>query len=134
MGETVRLEWQRFTKLTEARSQFAKTPCVYFQTDSRGCPIRVGQTSVGLEGRYRGGTGYTIDAAMHGSGNLVFVAAVDKDLCELIEKELIWQGRRHLTYNNQGKLAPPFRRVYLEHSGTSPIFNEFEVSKPQTAP
>jgi hypothetical protein len=48
------------------------------QTDAQGCPIRVGKASEGLEARYRGGTGYAIDAAMHPSGNLVFVAAVDK--------------------------------------------------------
>ena len=91
MDEPVRLNWQKFGKLTEARSRFAKTACIYVQADSQGCPIRIGKASEGLEARYRGGTGYAIDAAMHGSGNLVFVAAVDKDLCACIEGELIWQ-------------------------------------------
>ena len=65
MDETVNLDWQRFSKLTEARSRFAKTSCVYIQADSRACPIRVGKAAEGLEARYRGGTGYAIDAAMH---------------------------------------------------------------------
>src|SRR5215510_16407993 len=85
MTRLVELNWQKFTKLTDARSRFTKTPCVYVQTDARGCPIRIGKASEGLEARYRGGTGYAMDAAMHGSGNLVFVAAVDAKLCECIE-------------------------------------------------
>jgi hypothetical protein len=92
MRRPVELEWQKFTKLTNARSRFAKTPCIYLQTDARGCPIRIGKASEGLEARYRGGTGYAIDAAMHGSGNLIFVAAVDKEICGDVEDELIWQG------------------------------------------
>jgi len=134
MDEPVRLEWKRFTKLTDARSQFAKTACIYVQTDSRGCPIRIGKASEGLEARYRGGTGYAIDAAMHGSGNLVYVAAVDKELCRSIEDELIWQGRKCLTYNNHGKITPPFRRAPLSHSGTPPIWNDFETGEAATAP
>ena len=134
MDGSVRLTWQKFAKLTEARSQFAKIPSIYVQADSQGCPIRIGKASEGLEARYRGGTGYAIDAAMHGSGNLVFVAAVDKDLCECIEGELIWRGRRCLTYNNRGKIAPPFRRVPLSHSGTPPIWKEFEPAKASTTP
>jgi len=127
MSVPVKLEWHRFTKLTDARSWFAKTSCVYVQADSRGCPIRIGKASEGLDARYRGGTGYAIDAAMHASGNLVFVAAVEKELCGRIEEELIWQGRRCLTYNNNGKIVAPFRRILLGHFGTPPVLSEFEV-------
>jgi len=134
MDEPVSLDWQRFAKLTEARSRFAKVACIYVQTDSRGCPIRVGKASAGLEVRYRGGTGYAIDAAMHESGNLVFVAAVAKDLCGSVEDELIWHGRKCLQYNNHGKITPPYRRVRLSHSGTPPIWNEFEIGKAAAAP
>src|SRR5437867_11209061 len=71
-----------FERLTAARANFPSTPCVYIQADPARYPFRIGKASEGLEGRYRGGTGYAIDAAMHGSGNLVFVAAVPKELCE----------------------------------------------------
>jgi hypothetical protein len=125
----IKLEWHRFAKLTEARSRFAKTPCVYIQADSKGCPIRIGKATEGLEARYRGGTGYAIDAAMHGSGNLVFVAAVERDLCACVEDELIWQGRRCLTYNNQGKTVVPVRRVLLSHSGLPPMLKEFDGAR-----
>ena len=66
----IKLDWQRFSKLTEARSRFAKTPCMYIQADPRGCPIRVGKASEGLQARYRGGTGYAMDAAMHREASL----------------------------------------------------------------
>jgi hypothetical protein len=64
---------------------------------------------------------------MHVSGNLVFVAAVPKDLCEDAESELIWQGRRSLLYNNRGKRTAPPRRVRLVHTGVVPRFDAFEV-------
>ncbi len=126
MNDPVKLDWHRFTKLTEARSRFATTACVYVQTDARGCPIGVGKASEGLEARYRGGTGYAIDATMHGSGNFVFVAEVDKNLCDAIEDELIWQGRNRLTYNNHGKITPPLRRLRLLRCGTEPTWIDFE--------
>jgi hypothetical protein len=125
--ESVALEWHRFSKLRDAWPLFATKPCIYVQTDPTGCPIRIGKASEGLEARYRGGTGYALDAAMHGSGNLVFVAGVDKDLCGRIEDELIWQGRRCLSYNNRGKIVPPSRRVRVSHLGTPPLWNEFET-------
>jgi hypothetical protein len=121
------LEWYKFKKLTEARFKFAKTPCVYVQTDPNGYPIRAGKASKGLEARYRGGTGYAIDAAMHGSNNLVFIAAVKKELCKEVEDELIWQGRRCLAYNNQGKISQPFSRIALIHRGVPPQLDKFEA-------
>lgn len=134
MSGTVTLEWHMFAKLTDARARFAKTSCIYVQTDSRGCPIRIGKASEGLAARYRGGTGYAIDAAMHGSGNLVFVAAVDKKFCGCIEDGLIWQGRRCLTYNNHGKILPPSPRMRLSHLGAPPILSEFETQERAAVP
>ena len=128
--EPIRLEWRKFSRLTEARSTFAKVPCVYVQTDPVENPIRVGKASKGLEVRFRGGTGYALDAAMHGSGNFVFVAAVPKEVCEAVEAELIWQGRRQLTYNNNGKISPPSQRLELVHEGTPPSFRRFDAANP----
>lgn len=65
---------------------------------------------------------------MHESGNLIFVAAVDAAICKAVEDELIWQGRRILTYNNQGKLVPPLERFSIKHSGEIPIFDDFDAS------
>ena len=126
MIEPLTLYWEKFQRLTEARSKFAKTSCVYVQTDQTGHPIRVGKASKGLEARYRGGTGYAFDAAMHGSNNLVFIAAVPAGLCRMVEDELIWQGRQYLSYNNQGKIVEPLTRITLIHSGAAPMFDAFE--------
>jgi hypothetical protein len=123
------LKWYRSKKFTKARSKFASKPCVYVQTDRNSYPIRIGKASKGLETRYRGGTGYALDAAMHESSNLVFVAAVPKKLCTTVEDELIWQGRHYLSYNNQGKIIAPRQRLTLIHKGIKPNFDKFEAGK-----
>ncbi len=119
----VQLEWSRFNKLTDARNAFWDEPCVYVQADSQGKPIRIAEASKGLNTRYRGGNGYALDAAMHDSGNLVFVAHVQNDLCHAVESELIWRERDHLIYNTHGKAKPPDDRVELEHTGNVPCFS-----------
>src|SRR5262245_37668351 len=79
--QSITLQSERFTKLTAARDAFRKDPCVYVTTDKLGDGIRVGVASKGLEARYRGGTGYSVDAAMHESGNFIYVAPAGADLC-----------------------------------------------------
>jgi len=54
---------------------------------------------------------------MHDSGNVVFVAAIDIDVCTFVEQELIWQGRHVLTYNVLGKSILPASRMVLSQSG-----------------
>lgn len=127
MAARVELRWSKYSKLTEARTVFPHQACVYVQADKHGRPLRVGKASKGLDERYHGGNGYAMDAAMHESGNLVFVAPVDAALCKAVEDELIWQGRRVLTYNNQGKLVPPPERTAIEHSGESPVLTDFNA-------
>ena len=116
-ARTVTLTWHRFRKLTAARQRFARNPCVYVQTDREGDPLRIGKASKGLEARYRGGTGYALDAAMHHSNNLVFVATVSAGDCSAVESELIWLERERVVYNNIGKRKAPQPRVRLRHRG-----------------
>ncbi len=122
--------WSRFAKLTAAREAFPTQACVYVQTDSGGRPLRIGRASKGLDERYHGGNGGALDAAMHGSGNLVFVAPVDLSMCKPVEEELIWQGRLVLLYNIQGKLIPPSRRLVIVHGGDLPNFADFDAFGP----
>jgi hypothetical protein len=110
----LRLEWLQFRRFTDARERFRNAACIYVQADSEGRPIRVGKASKGLEARYRGGTGYALDAAMHGSDNLVFAAAVPAGMCEVVEHALIWD----LRYKNLGKRTQPTRMVNITHTGT----------------
>ena len=123
------LTWRRFRKMTEARDSFADVPSVYVQTDNRGVPVRVGETSVGLESRYRGGNAFALDAAMHNSGNLVFVAEVPERLSGEIERELIWRERQTLLYNNEHKSNPPPRRMRIRHEGERPRFSDTEAQE-----
>jgi hypothetical protein len=95
-------------------------------TSRTGKPLRIGKAEKGLETRYRGGTSYALDAAMHGSRNLVFVAPVPANSCSLVEAELIWRGRAILPYNNFGKKNPPRKRARLVHAGDMPDFGSFD--------
>jgi hypothetical protein len=116
------LNWSRFTEFIEARTKFAKVPCVYVQTDKEMKPIRIGKASKGLQSRYWGGTGYTVGAAMANAGNFVFVAPVEKALCGDVEDELIWRERDTLKFNNVGKKAPPTRRLIVQDQGQHPTW------------
>jgi hypothetical protein len=54
---------------------------------------------------------------------------VPEGLSEDIEKELIWQERENLLYNNQHKSNPPLKRMRLQHEGETPKFAAAEAQK-----
>lgn len=114
------LEWHRFAGMIEAPAAFPDQPCVYVQADRHGRPVRVGKASEGLVARYRGGTGWALEAAEHDSGNIVFVTAIPKEQCEAVEATLIWEHRDALVYNNVGKLRPPETAAEVVHHGEVP--------------
>ena len=116
------LDWKRFDRLTEARAMFGNTACLYVQADPDGRALRVGKASRGLHARYRGGTGWAIDAAMHNSRNVVFVASVPDDLLEQVESTLIWAYRESLIYNRVAKRIAPTALTPLLHCGDPPTF------------
>ena len=122
MPVRVRLTWSRFDSLTAARLVFRSASCVYVQADRNGQAVRVGKASKGLQGRYRGGTGWALDAAMHESGNVVFAAAVDPGVLDAVESTLIWLHRSSLRYNRVGRRVAPHLLVELDHAGEVPIF------------
>jgi hypothetical protein len=119
----VRLTWTRFESLTAARRIFGSVSCVYVQADHEGRAVRVGKASSGLHSRYRGGTGWALDAAMHGSGNLVFIAPVDLAVLDAVESTLIWVHRSSLRYNRVGRRIAPEPLVEIEHVGEIPVFD-----------
>ena len=118
----VTLDWARFASFEEARRVYGRKCCIYVQADAGGNAIRVGKASKGLMVRYRGGTSFALDAAMHGSSNQLFVAAVAPRLCTAIENALIFEHRAILTFNNLGKKTEPARAHRLVHRGTAPRF------------
>ena len=120
-NSSVLLAWSRFERLTAARAAFKLIPCLYVQTDASRQILRIGKAGEGLESRYRGGTGYALDAAMYGSGNLVFVAAPDTPaFLDDLERQLLVDERPR--YNNQ--FPPPTRRFRIRHTGDVPHFRE----------
>ena len=108
--------------MTDARAAFATRPCIYVQADPNGRPIRVGKAAKGLARRYWGGTGHALDAAMDGSGNLVFVAPLASNRCARVESQLIWQHRKNLKYNKQHPRHLLEPSVKIRHEGEAPKF------------
>ena len=119
-ANVVTLNWQRFPSLIEAREATGRCSCVYVQADGEGRPLRVGLATHGLHKRYWGGSEWALEAAMHGSGNLWFVAQVDESLCSIVESTLIWEWRGTLPYNLMEQLVEPRETVTLRHEGKVP--------------
>jgi hypothetical protein len=107
-GAPIRIElrWSKYAKLTAARAAFPHEACVYVQADRSGRPVRVGKASKGLDERYHGGNGYSLDAAMHQSGNLVFVAPV-----EAVKSQRCWKIDRGRTRFRGAEIATPIAIV-----------------------
>jgi hypothetical protein len=66
---------------------------------------------------------YALDAAMHDSGNVVFVARVPMELVSAVEARMIYDHGGALPYNNVGKLHAPSLPLTLTHSGDAPVFD-----------
>jgi hypothetical protein len=113
------LLWKQFSTFREARKAFKAEPCIYAVTDAMGRILKIGESG-NLWRRYWGGTGYTLDAALHGSGNLVFAAPAPPDRLErcAIEAALIF--RCQPPYCIQRLSAPSAPLVRLEHHGQVP--------------
>jgi len=113
------LEWRRFDSLRKARESFRKKPCIYLLTDRDENVLKVGQSG-DLWRRYFGGTGYMVDAAMHGSGKIVFAAAAPADEAERrrIEASLIF--RHKPPFCIQERSIPPRVNLEIEHRGEAP--------------
>lgn len=114
------LRWQRFTRFLQLREKFRGLPCIYLQTDPQERVLRVGESKDLWDSRYRGGTAYALEAALHGSGNLFFAAPAPIDEAErkALEATLIYDLQPQ--YNNEHKKYPPLRRVKYVHGGKVP--------------
>lgn len=105
MGDgEIHLTWRRFDRMTKACKEFHTTACVYVIADVTGIPLYIGSTEALGDRRYRGGTASAFDAALHSSGNMIFVAEILVAQCVGIEKALIWAEKPQ--YNRQGKIIP----------------------------
>jgi len=116
----INLRWYRFTSFLRLREEFRGRPCIYLQTDPREQVLRVGESKDLWDSRYRGGTAYALEAALHGSGNLFFAASVPIDEAErkALEATLIYDLQPQ--YNNEHKKYSPLQRVQYVHDGKVP--------------
>lgn len=127
--ERIVLKWTRACSFVEAqkglrtpfefqgRTRLFCAPCVYVLTDpTERIVLRIGQSG-DLWEEYKGSK-YVIEAALHGSGNLVFVAEAPADERDrlLVERTLI--ARHQPKFNEQRPL--PDREVELQHEGEAP--------------
>jgi|GEM_PF-1894058 excinuclease UvrABC nuclease subunit len=127
------LNWRKFktwNDVCNAHGEF-EFPCVYVVADKKGKPLYIGKASArqqsrggklragGLRRRYWADWN-TLDAAMDGSGNLVFVAEVKPAKAKDIEAQLI--SENHPKYNTIGTTTPPKRELKILHHGESPQF------------
>ena len=106
----VTLKWQRFESFLKLRQDFRSKPCIYLQTDPEERILRVGQSDDPYK-RYNGGTAYAMEAAIHGSGNLFFVAEAPKDKSEREQLEATMIYKLQPQYCNQHKQYPPLKPV-----------------------
>jgi len=124
MDEEIVLTWKCYTSMKEAGEAFRRKSCVYVIAAPSRQPLYIGKTEgvEGLWGRYKGGTASSMDAALHGSGNLIFVAAIAGEVLESVENALIYAEQP--PYNNRGKIIPlsslPVESIL--HAGHSPTF------------
>ncbi len=73
MPAKVLFRWQRFTTFQDALKKHKGVACLYVLTDREEKVLRIGESAC-LRSRYRGGTGWMVEAAMHDSGNIVFLS------------------------------------------------------------
>jgi hypothetical protein len=66
----VLLIWEKFVNFQDALKKFKGVGCIYVLADKDGRILRIGESG-NLRSRYRGGTGWMVEAALHGSGNSV---------------------------------------------------------------
>ena len=110
------LHWKRFTSLLSLRKAFRSKPCIYLQTDPEETILRIGESKDMYE-RYRGGTAYALEAALHKSGNLFFVAEApaEENQRKQLEATMIYDHQPK--YCNEHKSRSPQRPVQYDHEG-----------------
>lgn len=111
--------WQKFTTFQEALKKHKGIACLYVLTDKDENILRIGESGC-LRSRYRGGTGWMVEAAMHGSGNIIFVAAAPVEQKMRQSAEALLTYRHQPPYCQRDKMIPPVVLLAIEHQGDVP--------------
>ena len=117
------LTWEQFPSFRAARKRFRKVPCIYVLTESDGTVLRIGE-SHDLWRRYNGGTGWMVEAGLHGTDKLIFGAQAPSDRLARrgVEAALTLGCKpRYCVHNKRPKKsALPVRGVEIDHRGDVP--------------
>ncbi len=111
--------WEKFANFQDALKKFKRASCIYLLTDKDGRILRIGESG-NLRSRYNGGTGWMVEAALHGSGNLVFVAAAPVEQKVRRYAEAFLTFKYQPPYCQQNKLVAPVEPLEIEHRGEVP--------------
>jgi hypothetical protein len=117
--QKIQLIWRRFPNIIDARNSFRNMSCIYAVTDANERVLRFGESG-NFRKRYWGGDGWMLAAAMHRSGNLVFVAEAPKDMPTRRKVEALLTFQYQPRYSNQGKNSRPLDAPEVEHAGQIP--------------
>jgi hypothetical protein len=98
---------------------FKRSACLYVLADKDEHIFRIGESG-NLRNRYRGGTGWMVEAALHGSGNKIFAAPApaDEETRRSVEAWLTFKHQPQ--YCQQEKCVAPVGAWHIEHTGDVP--------------
>jgi hypothetical protein len=113
------LVWEQFDTFQAALKKFKRSACLYVLTDKEERILRIGESG-DLRSRYRGGTGWMVEAALHESGNKIFVAPApaDEGTRRAIEAWLTFKHQPR--YCQRDKCVAPVGAWHIEHTGRTP--------------
>jgi hypothetical protein len=100
------LVWEQFDTFQAALKQFKRSACLYVLTDKEERILRIGESG-DLRSRYRGGTGWMVEAALHESGNKIFVAPAPADEATRRTIEAWLTFKHQPRYCQRDKLVAP---------------------------
>ncbi len=127
----IELMWKKFNRMDEVirGSEFGKAcGVVYLLADSEGKPLYIGSSKCNpFYERYQGHDGI-IDAALDGSDKHIFIAKINPESSEEVEKFLInkeWLSGKRLFNKKKFQNLNPKEIADLEirHSGDKPNFS-----------
>jgi hypothetical protein len=113
------LHWERFNTFQEALKQFRLLPCLYLLIDTDDRILRIGE-SADLRARYRGGTGWMVEAALYRSGKTVFAAQAPPEERTRRSVEGWLTFRYQPQFCQRDKELPPLEEWQVEHTGDVP--------------